>query len=144
MLSESGTPVLIHCGSGPAAGRFTGPEPMVALLRRFPNLRLIIAHMGSPDYSEFLDIATQYPRVHLDTTMNFTDFSEAEAPFPAAERARLRELGDRILFGSDFPNIPYSYAHALYALDRLDLGEDWLRNACHDNAARLFGLDSPA
>jgi hypothetical protein len=29
-------------------------------------------------------------------------------PFPRDELARLRGLGDRILFGSDLPNIPYS------------------------------------
>lgn len=45
-----------------------------------------------------------------------------------------------MLFGSDFPNIPYPYLHQLHALERLDLGEDWLRAVFHDNGARLFGL----
>ena len=40
---------------------------------------------------------------------------------------RLRDLQDRVLLGSDFPNIPYPYAHQLEALERLGLGEDWLR-----------------
>ncbi|WP_067893472.1 amidohydrolase family protein [Nocardia vaccinii] len=140
-LSAARVPVLVHCGSGPAPGRFTGPGPITELLRRFPDLRLIIAHMGAPDYTEFLDIAERYPRIHLDTTMNFTDFFDSQDPFPETERTRLLALGDRILFGSDFPNIPYPYAHALYALDRLDLGDAWLRNACYANAARLFGLE---
>ncbi|WP_067676831.1 amidohydrolase family protein [Nocardia miyunensis] len=141
VLSEAGIPVVIHCGSGPAPGRFTGPGPIAELLHRFPRLRLIIAHMGAPDYTEFLDIAERYPLVHLDTTMNFTDFFDSRDPFPENERTRLLALGDRILFGSDFPNIPYPYAHALYALDRLELGEDWLRGACYGNAAELFGLE---
>ncbi|WP_280232817.1 amidohydrolase family protein [Nocardia cyriacigeorgica] len=140
MLAESGTPILIHCGSGPAPGEFTGPGPMVEVLRRFPDLRFIVAHMGMPEYSEFLDLAERYPGVHLDTTMAFTDFSEEEVPFPAADRPRLRAFGDRIMFGSDFPNIPYPYHHAVAALERLDLGDDWLRAVCHDNAARLFEL----
>lgn len=140
MLQDSGVPVLIHCGSGPAAGEFTGPEPMLEVLRRFPRLRLIIAHMGAPEYSEFLDIAAEFDGVYLDTTMNFTDFFEEQDPFPAAEYGRLRDFGHRILFGSDFPNIPYTYSHALYALERLDLGDEWLRQVCHDNAARLFSL----
>ncbi|UFS97990.1 amidohydrolase family protein [Nocardia huaxiensis] len=144
MLQEAGVPVLIHCGSGPAAGEFTGPEPIAALLRRFPRLRLIIAHMGAPEYSEFLDLAQDYDGVLFDTTMNFTDFFEAQDPFPAAERGRLRYFSDRILFGSDFPNIPYSYSHALYALERLDLGDGWLRQVCHDNAARIFDIDTAA
>ncbi|MBB5916311.1 hypothetical protein BJY24_005223 [Nocardia transvalensis] len=141
LLADAGIPVLIHCGSGPAPGEFTGPEPVEALLHRFPRLRLIVAHMGAPEYSEFLDLAARFENVHLDTTMNFTDFFEAEDPFPAEEYSRLRDFGDRILFGSDFPNIPYSYGHALYALERLGLGEEWLRNVCFDNASRLFGID---
>ncbi|WP_280276304.1 amidohydrolase family protein [Nocardia wallacei] len=140
MLAEAGIPVLIHCGSGPAPGEFTGPEPMRELLRRFPRLRLIIAHMGAPEYTEFLDLAAEFDGVHLDTTMNFTDFFESQDPFPVAERGRLRDFGDRILFGSDFPNIPYSYGHALFALERLDLGADWLRKVCYDNAVRMFEL----
>ncbi|MFD3459008.1 amidohydrolase family protein [Nocardia fluminea] len=141
ILAETGTPVLIHCGSGPAPGEFTGPEPIAELLRRFPTLRLIIAHMGTPEYSEFLDLAEQYPQLYLDTTMVWTDFSEGGAPFPPPERDRLRRFADRILFGSDFPNIPYPYAEAVAALERLDLGPEWLRKVCHDNAARLFELD---
>ncbi|MFD4354452.1 amidohydrolase family protein [Nocardia sp. NPDC058518] len=140
ILAETGTPVLIHCGSGPAPGEFTGPAPIAELLRRFPTLRLIIAHMGTPEYSEFLDLAEQYPLLYLDTTMVWTDFSEGGAPFPPSERDRLRRFADRILFGSDFPNIPYPYAEAVAALERLDLGPEWLRKVCHDNAARLFEL----
>ncbi|WP_370154239.1 amidohydrolase family protein [Streptacidiphilus sp. EB129] len=137
-LADAGVPVVTHCGSGPVPGKHTGPEPIAALLARHPRLRLVVAHMGMPEYSDFLDLADRYPGVHLDTTMAFTDFSERDAPFPRAQRRRLLDRGDRILFGSDFPNIPYSYAHALDALARLDLGDDWLRGVCHDNADRLL------
>ncbi|WP_194818540.1 amidohydrolase family protein [Nocardia sp. XZ_19_385] len=140
MLEEAGIPALIHCGSGPAAGSFTGPEPIAALLERFPRLRLIIAHMGNHEYSEFLDLAQRYEGVHLDTTMVWTDFSEQADPYPVSELPRVLDLGERILFGSDFPNIPYPYAHQVYALERLELGDDWLRNVLHDNGARLFDL----
>ncbi|GAA5049445.1 amidohydrolase family protein [Nocardia callitridis] len=139
-LQDSGIPTVIHCGSGPAPGDFTGPGPIAEVLRRFPRLRLIIAHMGMPEYSEFLDLAQDYPGVGFDTTMVWTDFSEADCPFPDTERGRLRYFSDRILFGSDFPNIPYSYGHSLYALERLELGDDWLRQVCYENAARMFDL----
>ncbi|MFC6010561.1 amidohydrolase family protein [Nocardia lasii] len=140
ILAETQVPVLIHCGSGPAPGEFTGPAPIAELLRRFPTLRLIIAHMGTPEYTEFLDLAEQYPLLHLDTTMVWTDFSEGGAPFPVAERERLLRFGDRILFGSDFPNIPYPYHDAVAALERLELGPQWIRGVCHDNAVALFEL----
>lgn len=139
-LEDSGTPIVIHCGSGPAQGTYTGPDRIAALLARYPRLALIIAHMGMPEYSQFLDLAAAYPRVTLDTTMAFTDFSEELCPFPLSEVSRLADLQDRILFGSDFPNIPYPYLDALQALTRFDLGDEWLRAVVHDNAATLFSV----
>ncbi|SBT90226.1 hypothetical protein GA0115233_101668 [Streptomyces sp. DI166] len=141
LLAEAGIPVVMHCGSGPAPGKHTGPEPVARLLARHPRLRLIVAHMGLPEYTDFLDLAERHPEVRLDTTMAFTDFGERLTPYPATELPRLQALGDRILLGTDFPNIPYPYLHQIEALERLDLGEEWLRAVCHDNGARLFGLD---
>ncbi|MER7763485.1 amidohydrolase family protein [Streptomyces sp. NPDC097619] len=140
LLAEAGLPTVIHCGSGPAPGKHTGPGPIASLLARHPGLPLVIAHMGMPEYREFLDLAERHPRVRLDTTMAFTAFAERLASFPAAERPRLAALGDRILLGTDFPNVPYGYEEQLHALARLELGEEWLRAVCHDNGARLFGL----
>ena len=77
LLSESQVPTVIHCGSGPVPGQYTGPEPVAAVLKRFPKLPLIIAHMGMGEDSEFLDLAQQYENVALDTTMAFTGFVEA-------------------------------------------------------------------
>ncbi|MFE0487369.1 amidohydrolase family protein [Streptomyces griseoaurantiacus] len=140
LLAEAGVPVVVHCGSGPAPGKHTGPEPVARVLARHPRLRLVVAHLGMPEYEEFLGLAERYPQVRLDTTMAFTDFTEDFMPFPARALPRLADLGDRILLGTDFPNIPYPYLHQLQALERLGLGPDWLRAVCHDNAARLFGL----
>ncbi|MEU8578085.1 amidohydrolase family protein [Streptomyces asoensis] len=140
LLAEAGIPVVIHCGSGPAPGKHTGPEPIARVLARHPRLRLIVAHLGMPEYEEFLGLAERYGEVRLDTTMTFTDFAEELAPFPPRALPRLAALGDRVLLGSDFPNIPYPYLHQLHALERLGLGEDWLRAVCHDNGARLFAL----
>jgi predicted TIM-barrel fold metal-dependent hydrolase len=140
LLAETGVPVVIHCGSGPAPGKYTGPEPIARVLARHPRLRLVVAHMGMPEYEEFFGLAERYGQVRFDTTMAFTDFSEGFMPFPRRALPRLAALGDRVLLGSDFPNIPYPYLHQLHALERLGLGKDWLRAVCHDNAAGLFGL----
>lgn len=139
-LADASVPVVTHCGSGPVPGPFTGPGPMGELLRRHPRLRLVVAHLGMPEYDEFLGLAERYGRVMLDTTMAFTTFAESAAPFPRHGLPRLASLRDRVLLGTDFPNIPYPYAEALDALTRTGLDTAWLRAVCHDNAARLFGL----
>jgi predicted TIM-barrel fold metal-dependent hydrolase len=140
MLADAAVPVVTHCGSGPQPGAFTGPGPIGEVLARHPSLTLVVAHLGMPEYGDFLALAGSYPNVHLDTTMAFTDFTEALHPFPRDLLPVLADRGDRVVLGSDFPNTPYPYAHQLEALVRLGLGDDWLRAVLHDNGARLLRL----
>ncbi|MDA8263429.1 MAG: amidohydrolase family protein [Actinomycetota bacterium] len=140
MLAEAGIPVVTHCGSGPAPGAYTGIGPISEVMEANPDLTMIVAHLGNPEYEEFLDLAKRYPRVHLDTTMAFTPFTESQSPFPRHLLPRLAELGDRILLGSDFPNIPYPYSVQISALAELGLGEEWMRAVLYENASRLMGV----
>jgi hypothetical protein len=139
-LAEAGTPAVVHCGDGPIRGPFTGVGPMERVLRRHPGLVLVVAHAGMPDYLGFAALADRHPRVHLDTTMLGTPFTQEMAPMPAELPARLADLGDRVVLGTDFPNIPYPYGTQLDALARLELGADWLRAVCWSNGIRLLGL----
>ena len=139
-IEDAGTPIVVHVGSGPVAGDFTGPAFLAALLRRHPRLRVIIAHMGAPEYEGFLELADAYENTMLDTTMVFTDFFSEVGPYPSSLLPRLVDLQSKILLGTDFPTIPYPYAHQLESLARLDLGDDWLRAVCWENGSRLFGM----
>jgi len=143
VLEDAGTPVVLHAGSGPVGTPYTGPGPVADLLRAHPRLALVMAHLGAPEYAEFLDLTATYERVRADTTMVFTPFFDRlGAAFPRDLVPRLRDLQPKILLGSDFPNIPYPYAEQLTALARLDLGDDWLSDVCWHNGVRLFGESS--
>lgn len=145
-LAEAGTPVVVHAGSGPVATAYTGASSTGRVLARHPRLRLVIAHMGSPECAEFLELAETYDRVLLDTSMAFTDFF-ADGPdgpecgghggYPRDLLPRLADLGERVVWGSDFPTLPFAYRQQLDDLARLDLGDDWLRAVCWHNSARL-------
>jgi predicted TIM-barrel fold metal-dependent hydrolase len=141
-LAEAQIPAVVHCGSGPAPGTFTGPERFVEVLKRHPRLPAVIAHLGAPEYAEFLGLAETYENVVLDTTMAFTDFFEQRSGFPRDLLPRLRDLGlaGKVVLGSDFPNIPYPYEHQIEALQRQNLGDDWLRAVCWHNGAALTGV----
>jgi predicted TIM-barrel fold metal-dependent hydrolase len=144
LVEDAGTPVVIHVGSGPVGNEFTGPEHLERLLRRHPRLTAIVAHMGAPEYAEFLGLVETHENLRLDTTMVFTEFFDREAPYPDDLLPRLADLGDRVLLGSDFPTIPYPYLAQLTGIQRLGerhpgLGEDWLRRVCWHNGMELFG-----
>lgn len=144
LLADAELPVTVHSGSSPIRGVHTGPGPVETVLTRHPQLTVVIAHMGMHEYHEHLDLALRFDRVHLDTTMFGTDYVERFAPLPPDLPDRLAGLQDRILFGTDFPTIPYAYAHQIEALHRLDLGADWMRSVLYDNGARLLGLPARA
>src|SRR5690606_4992976 len=117
-------------------GPHTGPRGVAGVLERFPRLPLVIAHLGMPEVDAFCDLAERYPNVRLDTTMTFVDFFDEAPP---VDPKRLSRLQDRVVFGSDFPTIPYPYAHEAESLDRLGLGDEWMRAVLWDNGAALFG-----
>ena len=141
-LAREGVPVVVHAGSGPYPGPFTGPEPFGEVLAAHPGLVAVIAHMGMPEYAPFLELARRYEHVRLDTTMAFTDFThERGLSYPQELLEVLAEHPRKVVLGSDFPNIPHRYVHQLQALVRLGLGDDWLRGVLYDNGAELLALD---
>jgi predicted TIM-barrel fold metal-dependent hydrolase len=144
MMSDAEVPVVVHCGSGPAPGAFTGPEPFGEVLSRHPRLTAVIAHMGMPEYDAFLGMAERYENVHVDTTMCFVDSFEDQSELGRTLAPRLAALQDRVVFGADFPNIPHAYAHQIEVLVRLGLGDDWLRDVMWHNPRRLLRAWSPA
>ncbi len=142
LLERSGTPIVLHAGAvadGSGNEEWCGPDPVRRLLDRHPDLQLIVAHMGAPDFAAFLDIGDEYPHVRFDTAMVFTEPPYLEA-FPAALHGRVEALGRRILFGSDFPTIPHAFAAQVQGLADLGFGDDWLRAVLWENAVEVFGL----
>ena len=101
----------------------------------------MIAHLGMPEVEAF----STSPSASRRAPGHHDDVRRLLRPRPAAGRpaARLLALQDRIVFGSDFPNIPYPYAHQVEALDRLGLGDDWMRAVLWDNGTALFGPVDP-
>lgn len=139
-LAEAGVPVVVHCGNGPIPGPHTGAGPFEAVLDRHPRLTAVIAHAGAPDFAAHLALAGRFAHVHLDTTMVGTPFMNRIAPLTPDDVRRLGDLGDRVVLGTDFPNIPYAFAEQLVALETFGLGDDWLRAVCWENGTRLLGL----
>lgn len=139
-LAEAGVPVVVHCGDGPMPGEFTGLGVFAEVLRRHPSLTAVVAHAGMPDYSGALDLVERYENVHVDTTMVGVPFSEQMVPLPAEWSQRIAGLADRVVLGSDFPNIPYPYEVQLDAIRSWGLGAAAEQAILHDNGARLLQL----
>lgn len=145
VLADAEVPVVIHCGHCPIPGEHTGLDVFAQVLARHPRLTAVLAHAGMPEFAAAVALVERFPRVHIDTTMVGTPFSERMNPVPRDWPARLAGIADRVALGTDFPNIPYDYATQLRAIAgwaEADprLGDDFLRAVVHDTPRALLGL----
>ena len=133
--------LVLHAGTMPYRDAFTGVLPFRRVLARFPRLTVVVAHMGAFESEAFLALLDRYPNLYVDTTMAL---APAARPYVGADPAAITDEAlirhqDRILFGSDFPLIPYDYEEEQrWAWDR-PLPDGVRRKIFHDNAARLLG-----
>ena len=61
--------------------------------------------------------------------------------FPLAEKIDLaRYRPDRVMYGSDFPNIPYAWDRELKTLEKAGIPRNTLDRILNKNAEDFFGL----
>ncbi len=146
LLQDAGTPIILHAGAvadGSGNEEWCGADKVRRLLSQFPRLRLVIAHLGAPDHEAFVTLAEQHDGIWLDTAMVFTD-PPYLGPSPLHLVQRVADLGDQIVFGSDFPTIPHQFAAQVSGLVSLGIGDSWLRKVLWSNGLQLFGLGPAA
>ena len=148
-VCERGRILAIHAGTAPVANRYVGAGHFEPVMEAFPRMKVIVAHMGAFESERFFAMARRYPNLYLDTSVNFIDPSVMSelvrrGEFPPLElpvgfdHDALLELSDRILFGSDFPNIPYAYNDCVDSILALGLGGEFERAVFFENARRLL------
>ncbi|MBR1560634.1 MAG: amidohydrolase family protein [Clostridia bacterium] len=126
---EGKLPILVHCGDY----RYDNscPDRIKHVLRVFPRLRLICAHLGG--WTVWKENARQLigQDVYVDTS------SALFALTPDEATQIIRGYGvERAIYGTDFPM--WTPAGELERFDRLDLTEDERRKILWDNHLQLF------
>jgi uncharacterized protein len=133
---------VLHVGTMPYRDPFTGVERFARLMVRYPQLRVCVAHMGAFQSEAFLALLARYPHLYVDTTMAMSPLATpyTGAVPDAVSNAELVRYQDRVLFGSDFPLIPYDYDGERRWAQERGLAAAVQRKIFHDNALRFFGL----
>ena len=127
--------LLLHVGTGPIGNEFVGIKRFSKLIKRYPNLPANIAHMGGLEYWEFMQLLDEYPNLYLDTT--FTFWPQAPWSFNL-DTSLLEKYRDRILYGSDFPNIFLPREGEIDYLHKLNLSEDFYKKIFWENGLKLL------
>jgi len=96
-------PVLFHQGTSPVRSapiRYAHPLLTDEIAIRYPDLKIIMAHLGHPWQADTCVVVRKHPNVYTDLSGNFyRPFSFWEQMVKAVEW----NITDKILLGSDFP-----------------------------------------
>jgi len=138
----AGRPLVMHSGREPKSPAYPcdpyllcRADKLEKVLVEHSGLRVCIPHLGGDEFAEYHRLTREYDNLWLDTAMVITDYLPMKSRIP---------LGDmrieRILYGSDFPNIPYAWDRELKVLEDEGLSADELEMVLAKNAAALFGI----
>lgn len=98
-----GLPVLFHIGTSPvrmAPIRYAHPLVIDEIAARYPDLKIIMAHMGHPWTVDTAVVIRKHPNVYADISgLCYRPWTNYEALIKASEWNVL----DKVLFASDFP-----------------------------------------
>ena len=132
--------VLSHSGPGHRSGASARPGEFAPVLRKWPRLRLVLAHLGGASWRESAQFAEAFPQVTFDLSEIIEWTGAPGAPSASELSALICLIGaDRVMLGSDFPWYdPNRTADRVASLPGLGSGE---RAAIlGETAARVFRL----
>ena len=115
------------------------PADFVPFADTFPNVTLILAHLGNADDGSTFDLQVQAIQAAKHGNI-FTDTSSARSLFPGLIEWAVGEVGaEHVLFGTDSP---LYFAPSLRArIDHADITEPQKRMILRENAERLLLLE---
>ena len=125
--ADYGVPILIHTFSS----AIESPWNVVPAAQAYPNVPIILGHMGGDAWWEGARVAGESPNLYLELCSTYTD--------PQKARAAIAGAGvERVLFGTD--SQLFEPTHMLGAMEDFGLSERELTLVMGENTRRLFGL----
>jgi predicted TIM-barrel fold metal-dependent hydrolase len=144
-VQDLNIPILFHSGVSLSSGkdRFSQLIYFDDVAVDFPDIKIVLAHLGWPWIMEALSLAIKHENIFLDLSglpsglglpKEHFQFLFRSAPLQLFERC----LKDKIIFGSDFPRAdPNSMAKAL---SEISLPSDVKQLLLGGNAAKLLNI----
>jgi predicted TIM-barrel fold metal-dependent hydrolase len=148
-VQEWNLPVLFHQGTSPirdAPLRYAHPLVMDDIAIRFPELRIVMAHIGHPWQDDCLAVIRKHPHVYADVSGRFY------RPWLFYNGLRMAyEWGvmDKLLLGSDYPiTMPQEVIDSLRSLKDFiktynlpEVPQELLEQIIHRDALALLELN---
>ena len=137
-----GKPLVIHAGREPALPGYRADirkicnvAYMRAVLEHHPELTVVVPHLGADEIPQYGELLAAFPNLYLDSTMMLAEY------FPQGPTVDfVAHWSDRILYGSDFPNLPFAWDRELKKLVAMGLSRGAVEAIAGGNAKRVFNL----
>ncbi len=152
LAEKNGLIILMHTGCDPGPwelpylSRNANPKYLGGVAERYPDLKIIAAHMGSYSrlypgiwFKEMMDVAKKHENIYLDISAAFNEFNLLQAVEKIGEK--------RILYGSDYPAIggycdrETGMVNCVNWLAQLDLDVQIKKKIFGENAKKLLGFN---
>jgi uncharacterized protein len=132
---------VFHAGRAPICAGYAcdpnvlcGPDRVAPVLERHPNLRFVVPHLGADHYEGFEALLDRFEHLYLDTTMAIASYLDPP------DLGILVRRSNRLMYGTDFPNLPFAWDRELKVILAAGLPEDAERAILSGNADDLFGV----
>lgn len=157
LCQARGKPAVVHAGREPWSDALpVDPYEVCAVdrtervLTQFPHLTLVVPHLGADEFDAYRRLLHRYDHLYLDTTMMAADYFDVFDGVEGSGTSSTSKLStppwlpfvcarpDRMLYGSDAPNLPYAWDRELRALAQ-HLPDTHLEAILGGNAQQLWG-----
>jgi len=141
-------PIMFHTGVLEAGSsgllEYSHPLQVDRVATRFPNLTIVMAHMGNPWLIDCAAVLAKNENVYADMSAFFAENRSITAHDVEVFKQRMEQVRvflysyGKFLFGTDYPL--YSQKEYLGAVEALEMEQAEHEAVMHANAARLFGV----
>jgi len=135
-------PLVMHVGREPKSPAsncdpylLCSAAKLEKVIRGYPKLRVCVPHLGGDEFEAYQRLIRDYDNLWLDTTMTLAGYMQGFSG-PPLEEMRV----DRVMYGSDFPQLPYAWDRELKKLRELELSKESLRLILSQNAIEFFSI----
>jgi predicted TIM-barrel fold metal-dependent hydrolase len=138
--TELGLTALSHTGPARTDEPYAEPANFAEMLRDFPDLTVVLAHLGGGVWSQTADLAKAFPRTAFDLCEIIAWTGAPNAPTDENLARMIQEVGpERVLFGTDFPWYDLDVT-AERVMDLPLLSREEKEAILGANAVRILGL----
>ena len=132
--------IVAHSGKARGDLQYGDPESFVPVYKAFPDLKLIMAHLGCGSWRQTREVAEALPNAMFDCCEIMEWAGRGSSPSIRELAQLIKDVGpERVMMGSDFPW--WTPAHSVeIVMDMPILSKEEKEGILGANAVRLLGI----